>query len=83
MIEFKIGDEVVPVKELEVIVDEGTPYDEPPFSGAWQADQTLTLNVYYYQLMWLARMIEPQNRKKAKRIRRLAEPHNPLRLLGL
>jgi hypothetical protein len=48
-----------------------------------QVEQTLTLNVYYWQLLWLASMIERQNPKKAKWIRRLAEPHNPLRLVGL
>ena len=46
-------------------------------------EQTLTLNVFYWQLLWLASMIEKQNPKKAKWIRKLAEPHNPLKLMGL
>lgn len=84
MIEVTYDGKPLQVRELKleidkVLVDE----DMPPLANPAVVDQELTLNIYYYQLMWLARMVQPQNPKKAKHIRKLAESHNPLRLIGL
>lgn len=83
MIEITFDGHPIQVKTLEYTIDPATIDDVPPLLDLQFADQTLTLNIYYYQLLWLAKMIEPQNSKKAKWLRRLAEPHNPLRILGL
>lgn len=79
MIEVTYDGQPLHVDMLEVRID-------PALSGFDKSvvvEQNLTLNVYYYQLMWLASMIEKQNPKKAKWLRKLAKPHNPLRLVGL
>lgn len=83
MIEITFDGNPVRVKELEFTIDKTMIDDVPPLLDLGIAEQTLTLNVFYYQLMWLANMVYPQNPKKAKRIRNLAERHNPLRLVGL
>jgi len=83
MIEITFDGKPVRVKHLEYTIDKSTIDDVPPLLDIAIAEQTLTLNVFYYQLMWLANMVYPQNPKKAKRIRNLAEAHNPLRLVGL
>lgn len=79
------GDQVLDVKELEVI----TAFD-PAEEGADRsitqigtAEMTFTVNLAFWKLLYLANAIEPQNPKKAKRIRNMADRHNPLRLLGL
>jgi len=83
MIEITFDGNPVQVKELEYTIDKSTIDDVPPLLDLGIAEQTLTLNVYYYQLMWLANMVYPNNPRKAKHIRKLAERHNPLRLVGL
>jgi len=69
--------------ELEYTIDKTMVDDVPLGLDTAIAEQTLTLNVFYYQMMLLASMLDKQAPKKAKRIRKLAERHNPLRLLGL
>lgn len=76
MIEITFDGKWVQVKTLEYTIDKSTIDDVPPLLDLGIAEQTLTLNVYYYQLMWLANMVYPQNPKKAKRIRNLAAQHN-------
>lgn len=81
MIEVTYGGRRLDVDVIEL--DTTMPDDPQPLKDALQVNQELTLNVYYYQLLWLASKVEQHNPKKARRIRRLAELHNPLRLIGL
>lgn len=85
MIEVTInGQKIGTAKELTYTIDKEMIDDIPAtLDTAIVAEQTLTLNVFYYQMMQLAQMLDKHSPKKAKRIRRLAERHNPLRLLGL
>lgn len=83
MIEVTIAGKKIPVTEVKFGTEPGV-FDGPQLiNEITVVEQTLTLNVYFYQLLWLAKQIEPQNPKKAKWIRKLAAPHNPLRLAGL
>ena len=84
---MKITYNGVPLNATEVVFEMDTEADaKSVFDGLHNiphAEQTLTFNVFYWQLLWLAAKIAPQNPKKAKFIRTLAEKHNPLRLMGL
>lgn len=82
------GQPLTGVKSIDVIhVDEAINMSAEAFKSLGevipQATQTLTLNTSYWQLLWLADRVEPQNKKKAKQIRNAAERRNPLRIMGL
>ena len=72
-IEYFVADQMEDVGESFKILDE----------IATEVSQTLRINTTYWQMLWLADKVEPQNKKKAKQIRNAAERHNPLRIMGL
>lgn len=79
------GDQVLDVKELEVVTA-FEPAEEGADRSVMQmgtAEMTFTVKLTFWKLMYLANAIEPQNPKKAKRLRNAADRHNPLRILGL
>lgn len=65
--------------DKELIDDIPTPNLDNAISGS----MTLVLNNEFYRAMTLANMLEKHAPKKAKRLRALAKPHNPLIKLGL
>lgn len=80
------GDQELEVKNLEYTIDKEMIDDTSPAIDlhlAQQAEFTVTLQMEYYRVMALARMIDNHSPKKAKQLRRRFEYLNPLRLLGL
>lgn len=80
------GDQELEVKNLEYTIDKEMIDDTSPAIDlhlAQQAEFTVTLQMEYYRVMALARMLDKYSPKKAKQLRARFEYLNPLRLLGL
>lgn len=80
------GDQEVEVKNLEYTIDKSMDDHVPAgldLALAHQAEITVTLQMDYYRIMALARMLDKYSPKKAKLLRRRFEYLNPLRILGL
>lgn len=80
------GDKEVKVKNLEYTIDKEMTDDVPAgldLALAHHAEITVTLQLEYYRVMALARMLDKHSPKNAKQLRARFEYLNPLRLLGL
>lgn len=87
MIELTWDGKKIPVKELEFTIDEAMDMPEvpdiAPLKNAISGSMTVTLDPTFYRAMMLARLLDKHSPKKAKKIRRMVERHNPLHMLGL